>query len=90
MKIRGNTVGTNIKPERVLEKAGVTPELAEQVATNSENINNLTNDYSALMNDVYIVLTPMVNANTESIGKIETALDAILAIQNELIGGDAV
>lgn len=58
MKIRGNTVGTNIKPERVLEKAGVTPELAEQVAN-----------------------------NTESIGNIETALDAILAIQNELIGG---
>jgi hypothetical protein len=31
-----------------------------------------------------------VDTNTESIGNIETALDAIIAIQNELIGGDAV
>lgn len=28
-------------------------------------------------------------ASAESIGDIETALDSIMAIQNELIGGDA-
>ena len=69
---------------------GASPELVAQVESNTNTINDLVNDYSALMNDVYINLTPRVDANTQSIGNIETALDAILAIQNELIGGDAV
>ena len=64
MKIRGNTIGTPMKPEKNLVKAtGLSP---EEQAQARENIGS---------------------ASAESIGDIGTALDAILAIQNELIGG---
>lgn len=89
MKIRGNTVGTNIKPERVLEKAGVTPELAEQVAENTHLVGVALNMCSGLTSAMDRTEQQVAN-NTESIGNIETALDAILTIQNELIGGDGV
>ena len=65
MKIRGNTVGTTMKPEKVLEKAGG---LSEELAIRDERI-----------------------ASVEaSIGDISTALDGIIAIQNELIGNTII
>ena len=66
MKIRGNVVGTTIKPEKAIVKATNLTE--EQKAQARENIGALSQ---------------------EAIGDIETALDSIIAIQNELIGGDA-
>ena len=70
MKIRGNTVGTPMRPEKaVLVAAEAMTE--EQKAQVRENIGA---------------------ASAESIGDIETALDTIIAIQEELInngGGDS-
>lgn len=65
MKIRGNTVGTPIKPEKNLVKA--TGLSVEEQAQARENIGA---------------------ASADVIGDIETALDAIIAIQEELMGGD--
>lgn len=65
MKIRGTTVSTTIKPERVLVKC-----------------ENLTEDEKAQAR------ANIGAASEEAIGDIETALDAIIAIQNSLIGGD--
>ena len=65
MKIRGNVVGTNLKPEKNLVKATALNE--DEKALARENIGA---------------------ASDSQIGDIETALDAILAIQNSLIGGD--
>ena len=70
MKIRGNTVGTPMRPEKaVLVAAEAMTE--EQKAQVRENIGA---------------------ASAESIGDIESALDTIIAIQEELInngGGDS-
>ena len=63
MKIRGITVGTTIKPEKVLVKS-----------------ENLTEEEKA------IARANIGAASADTIGDIETALDAILVIQNELIG----
>ena len=41
------------------------------------------------INDVYNELSNLSQGFDASIGNIETALDSILAIQNQLIGGDA-
>ncbi len=65
MKIRGNTIGTPIKPEKNILKA--TDLTAEEQAQARANIGA---------------------ASAEAIGDIESALDAIIAIQEELIGGD--
>lgn len=65
MKIRGNTIGTNMKPEKNLVKA--TDLTAEEMAQARANIGAVS---------------------AEVIGDIESALDAIIAIQEELIGGD--
>lgn len=62
MKIRGNTIGTNMKPEKNLTKA--TDLSAEEQAQARQNIGA---------------------ASAESIGDIESALDSIIAIQEELI-----
>ena len=64
-------------------------ELAAQVAENAQMISVLSNQIGGVGKQAD-ALTRQVANNTESIGNIETALDAILAIQNELIGGDAV
>ena len=65
MKIRGNTIGTPIKPKKNILKA--TDLTAEEQAQARANIGA---------------------ASAEAIGDIESALDAIIAIQEELIGGD--
>lgn len=69
MKIRGNTIGTNMKPEKNLTKA--TALSAEEQAQARQNIGA---------------------ASADAIGDIESALDSIIAIQEELInnggGGD--
>lgn len=66
-KIRGNVIGTPIKPEKNILKA--TNLTDEQKAQARENIGAV---------------------GADAIGDIETALDGIIAIQNELIGGDGV
>jgi hypothetical protein len=60
-----------------------------QVAENTRFIETALSQCSGLSSAV-TRLERQVDTNTESIGNIETALDAIIAIQNELIGGDAV
>ncbi len=65
MIIRGNTIGTPMKPEKNLVKAtAMTPEEQAQARKN------------------------IGAASAEDIGDISAALDAIIAIQEELIGGD--
>ena len=65
MIIRGNTIGTTMKPEKTLVKStDMTPEEQAQARAN------------------------IGAASADVIGDIETALDAIIAIQNSLIGGD--
>ena len=63
MKIRGNTIGTTMKPEKTVVKCEKLTE--EEKAIARANIGA---------------------ASADTIGDIETALDTILAIQNELTG----
>ena len=65
MKIRGNTIGTTMKPEKVLVKS-----------------ENLSEEEKA------VARANIGAASADAIGEVETALDSIIAIQNELIGGD--
>ena len=67
MIIRGNTIGTPMKPEKALVKS--TDMTLEEQAQARANIGA---------------------ASADDIGDISSALDSILAIQEELIGGDAV
>jgi hypothetical protein len=88
MKIRGNTVGTPIKPEKAVVKCQNLTE--EEKAQARENIG---------ASAIHIGTEPPTDPNVtlwvdtdeegiDSLGDIETALDAIIEIQNSLIGGD--
>ena len=66
MKIRGNTIGTPMRPDKAV-LVGAEAMTEEQKAQMRENIGA---------------------ASAESLGDIESALDTIIAIQEELIGGD--
>lgn len=68
MKIRGNTVGTPMRPDKAVLVAADT----------------MTEEQKAQMRE------KIGAASAEAIGDIKSALDAIIAIQEELIGGDGV
>lgn len=138
MKIRGNTVGTTQKPEKVIEKAGIDNVFIGDENTTLEEFYNahcagkmcfmkrnmaggrtgywvaytmssvMANFYEfsstpdGQVSISYATLDSSGNFTSksvmpadktyvdEAIGDIETALDAIIAIQNSLIGGDGV
>lgn len=102
MKIRGTTITTPMKPEKVVVKAtNLTDEEKAQVRENlgitgsgadiiKDDELSSTSTWSS--NKIHATITTNFD-NLEGyfsarIGDIDTALDSIIAIQNELIGGE--
>lgn len=96
--IRGNLVGTTMSPEKIAERiggggsAGAAVLYTEQNLTGAQKQQARANIEAVSENDFDAAIEPLeqgINYLNELVGDIETALDSILAIQNELIGGDA-
>ena len=65
--------------------------LDEQIVGVQSNLDGAVNQLEVWFgNELSNVVYPAIEANTEKIGDIETALDSIIAIQEELIGGESV
>ena len=121
-KIRGNTVGTTMNPEKIAEMIGggggmtdeefaakveevITADVAEwgPIAYAVEDVAEYSADWVSEMkmeqhdllrpdedNGGYIRNVPTIDEFDTAIGDIESALDGIIAMQTELIGGDGV
>ena len=121
-KIRGNTVGTTMSPEKIADLIGggggmtdeefaakvegvITADVDEwgPIAGSIEAVAEYSASWVAEMmmeqhdllrpdedNGGYIRNVPTIDEFDTAIGDIESALDGIIAIQTNLIGGDGV
>lgn len=99
MKIRGNTVGTPMKPEKVVEAAGGgTVDLSNYYTKDESDgiVEQAKNDFIQFLTEMDYPSKAYVYEEAESvaeivvsreIGDISTALDHIIELQEELIGG---
>lgn len=83
MKIRGNTVGTTMKPEKVVEKAGGF-DLSNYYT--KDQVDHKLQQYVSPMISTIQSHDESITVLNGEVGDISTALDSIIAIQDELIG----